>query len=146
MHEYYLSPKQMLAASQIAVGDSHKQAAKIAKVSAQTISEWMQHPAFIAKINEIQLNTLNESQNRFRSLASNAVAVLEGIMAESTSERLKMDAAKFILETIRIAPYKDFGLWMVGPTTAEEIESNEHVKAVQKRMKEIDLMANMYRE
>lgn len=73
MDDYSLSPKQILAASHIAMGESHKQAAKFAKVSAQTISEWMQYPDFIAKINEIQLNTLYEAQSKFRGLAFAAV-------------------------------------------------------------------------
>lgn len=146
MDDYYLSPKQILAASQIAVGESHKQAAKIAKVSAQTISEWMQYPEFKAKINEIQFNTLCDSQNKLRGLALSAVNVLEKIMAESSSERMKMDAAKYVLETIQISPSKDYGLWWVGPTTTEEIESHEHVKEMQKRLKDIDKMMSNLQE
>ncbi len=144
MYDNYLTSKQMLAATQIALGESHKQAAKIAKVSAQTISEWMQYPEFKAKINQIQFNTLCDAQSKFRGLALSAVNVLGKIMAESTSERMKMDAAKYILETIQISPSKDYGLWWVGPTTTEEIESREHVKAMQKGLKDIDEVLNSF--
>lgn len=60
-------------------------------------------------------------------------------MAESTSERMRVDAAKYILETIQIAPSREGGLWWVGATTAEEIESREHVKAMQEMLKDITI-------
>lgn len=119
------------------MGESHKQAAKIAKVSAQTISEWMQQPAFKAKINEIQLDTLNEAQGKFRGLACSAVANLEKALTESKSERIRLEASKYVLDRVQIAPAKEGGLWLVGPTTPEEIESEEHVRAVRKRLMEI---------
>lgn len=42
----------------------------MAKVTSGTISEWIQRPEFKAKINEIQLNTLNDAQARISRLAS----------------------------------------------------------------------------
>lgn len=57
---------------------------------------------------------------------------LVDIIAQSRSEKLRFEAAKYVLETIKISG--EGGLWWVGPTTEEEIESQEHVKAVRERL------------
>lgn len=67
-------------------------------------------------------------------------------MTESKNEKMKLEASKYILETIRIAPSKDYGLWWVGPTTVEEIESQEHVKAMHKKLEEINTIMNSLQE
>ena len=90
----------------------------------------------MAKIHEIQLNTLLDAQSKFRGLAFAATEILEQILMDSRSEKTKLEAAKYILSTIQIAP-SDGAFWMVGPTTAEEVESDEHVKAMRKRLNEL---------
>jgi hypothetical protein len=49
---------------------------------------------------------------------------------------MKLDAAKFVLDTIQIAPSQN-ALWFVGPTTVEEIEGQEHVKMMRERLQEL---------
>lgn len=141
MSEISLTPKQTLAAMAIAMGESHKQAAKSAKVTQGTISDWMQNPEFKARINEIQLGIMNEARDRFRGLALSAIATLESILASSKSEKMKLEAAKYILSTIDLAP-SQAAFWFVGPTTAEEVESQEQRKAMWNRLSE--LHAEMY--
>lgn len=137
MEETSLSPKQILGANAKAMGETNKQSAKIAKVTPGTFSEWMQNLEFRAKINEIQQTSLEQAQSKFRNLAFSAVTTLTQIMAESKSEKMKLDAAKYVLDTIQIAPAKEGGMWWVGPTTAEELESQEHVAGMRKRLKEL---------
>lgn len=90
----------------------------------------------MAKIHEIQLNTLLDAQSKFRGLAFTATGILEKILMDSKSEKMKLEAAKYILSTIQIAP-SDGAFWMVGPVTAEAVESDEHEKAMRKRLQEL---------
>lgn len=84
-----------------------------------------------------QQTSLEQSQSKFRSLAFSAVTTLAHILAESKSEKMRLEAAKYVLDTIKIAPAKEGGLWWVEPTTAEELESEEHVAGMRQRLKEI---------
>lgn len=136
MNDTLLNPKQVLAATAIAMGESHRQAAKVAKVIPGTISEWMQDPEFKAAINQIQLDIMNEARDRFRGLALSSIAALEDILKSSKNERMRLDAAKYILSTIDLTPCEG-AFWMVGPTTAEEVESKEHIQAMRARLQEI---------
>ncbi len=129
MDEFSLSPKQILAASTIATGVSHKRAAEVAKVTPQTVSEWKQRPEFIALINDLKLTMLSESQDKLRTLAVSAIDNLARIMTESDNDKLRLDAVKYVLDTIRISPSKDVGLWNIGPTTPEEVIEEELNKA-----------------
>lgn len=136
MNETSLTPKQILAATAIAMGESHKQAAKAAKVIPGTISEWMQDPEFKATINQIQLDIMNEARDRFRGLALASIAVLGDILASSKNDKMKLDVAKYVLSTVDLAP-SQAAFWFVGPTTAEEVASEEHVKAMRSRLDEL---------
>lgn len=55
---------------------------------------------------------------------------------------MKLEAAKYILSTIQLAP-SDGAFWMVGPTTAEEVESQEDEKARIQRIKEMSKELNL---
>ncbi len=136
MVKFELSGKQILVATLLAFGESQKHAAETVKVTPGTISVWKRDPEFKAKINEIQLNAILDTQSKFRGLAFPAVKVLKDILEKSKSEKMKLEAAKYILSTIQLAP-SDGAFWMAGPTTAEEIEHQEHTEAMQQRLKEI---------
>ena len=136
MVKFGLSSKQVMAATQLAFGENHKRAAETVKVTPGTISAWKQDHDFMAKIHEIQLNTMLDAQSKFRGLAFVATEILERILLDSKSEKMKLEAAKYILTTIQLAP-SDGAFWMVGPTTAEDVESKEHEKAMRKRLKEL---------
>lgn len=136
MVKFELSGKQVTVATLLAFGESQKHAAETVKVTPGTISVWKRDPAFKAKINEIQLNAILDTQSKFRGLAFPAVKVLKDILKKSKSEKMKLEAAKYILSTIQLAP-SDGAFWMAGPTTAEEVESQENEKVMRKRLKEI---------
>ena len=133
----FFPAKKLIAAEAIAHGESHKHAANLANVTPGTISDWMHDSDFRAKINEIAFDRLNQSQDKFRSSGMLAVNTMNDIMANSKSDKARFEAAKYILDTIQIAPAKEGGLWWIGATTAEELESKEHVEATRKRLKEI---------
>lgn len=129
MIESTLPSNQMIAASLIAIGETKKQAAKAAKVSPQTISTWMRYPEFVAVIEGIKYDSLYEAQDRLRGLAAEAIACLASLLKESDNEKVRFDAAKYILDTIKIAPSpNDLGLWAIKPASynhAEEALSQE---------------------
>ncbi len=106
----------MIVASQIAMGESQKQAAKIAKVSEQTVSEWAQRPEFKATVNRLSQRIIKDAQDEMRRLA---------VMNESSNDKVRMEAAKYVLETINIAPVEEAGLWIAGPITKEGVIKKE---------------------
>lgn len=128
---------KLIAITVIALGGTHKEAAKKANVTPGTISEWMHDPAFKAKLNEIKLENLTQAQDKHRGLAMSAVNTLADIMCNSKSDKARFDAAKYILDTVQIAPTKEGGLWWIGPTTREELESKEHTETMQKKLQAI---------
>lgn len=132
-----LHSKQLIAAFQIAAGQDKKKAAKAAKVTPQTISQWLKEPAFEAKVNEYQLDCLNEAQARFKHLAGEAISTLETVLKNSKSEKAKLEAAKFILETIQILPGNCPAILTIGKTTETEIirkRKAEKAKEAQSKM------------
>lgn len=116
-----LKPNQLIAALEIATGKDKNKAAKSANVTPQTISQWIKEPAFEAKVNEYQLNLLNEAQAKFKHLAGEAIDTLEKILKNSKSDKAKLEAAKFILETIQIFPGQCPAVTTIGGTTEDEI-------------------------
>ena len=136
MVKFELSGKQILVATLLAFGESQKHAAERAKVTPGTVSVWKRDTEFKAKINEIQFNAILDAQSKFRSLALPAAKALEELLENSKSEKTKLEAAKYILSTIQLAP-SDGAFWMVGPTTAEGIESQESGQAIRQRLKEL---------
>ncbi|HHL34322.1 MAG TPA: hypothetical protein ENJ30_08190 [Desulfobulbaceae bacterium] len=62
-----------------------------------------------------------------------SIAALESILASSNSEKMQLEAAKYILSTIDLAPAQA-AFWFVGPTTAEEVESQEYMKEMRSRI------------
>jgi hypothetical protein len=122
MEGYMLPANQIIAASLIAIGETKKEAAKAAKVSPQTVSGWMQSPDFIALISTIKTDILREAQDKLRGLATKAVTTIASLMEESEAEKVRLDAAKYILNTIRISPTSDdVGLWLACETTYEDV-------------------------
>jgi hypothetical protein len=115
-----ISPKQIIAASVIATGSNKKEAAIAANVTPQTISKWMQLPEFEALINQIKLDLLKEAQDKLRGLVSQAILTLASLIKDSENDRIRLETAKYILNTINIAPHKEMGLWLIGPTTYED--------------------------
>lgn len=116
-----LHPKQLTAAFQIATGTDKKEAAKAANVTPQTISQWLKEPAFEAKVNEFQLDCLNEAQTRFKSLAGEAISILEKLLKDAKSDKTRLEVAKFILSTIQILPSGVPAILTIGETTEEEV-------------------------
>ena len=135
MDKTTLTPKMILAAATIAMGGTHKQAANAAKVISGTVSTWMQNPEFVVKIAELQKANLEQAQNKFRHLAVSAVDTMSELMATAKNEKVKLEAAKYVLDTIKIAPDKETGLWFVGPTNMDDLETHESIKAMWQRLK-----------
>lgn len=59
------------------------------------------------------------------------------VYRSATLSGLEINPSPFRLDKVQIAPAKEGGLWWVGPTTPEEIESEEHERSMRKRLKEI---------
>ena len=117
-----LSQSQIMAAAAIASGKKNKEAAVEVGVTPQTISKWMQIPEFGALIRDIKIKFLYEAQDALRGLANEATSVLAALLKESSNEKTRLEVAKYILDTVKIAPTsKDFGLWYVGTPNYRDI-------------------------
>ena len=108
-----LTPKMIIAASVIAIGHSQKAAADKAGVTEQTVSEWGRKPEFKALINQVKLQLLYDAQDKLRGMVLEAVKVISRTMNSSESEKLRFEAAKYVLSIINIAPMNDAGLWWI---------------------------------
>lgn len=123
-----LTPKQIIAATVIASGKTKKEAAELVEVTPQTISKWMQIKGFEELMNNLRVVTLYEAQDQLRSLAKNATNVLADLLSKSKNERVRLDAAKYLLDTIKISPTsKDLGLWAIG-TYNQKIREARNLK------------------
>ena len=109
-----LSAKKTIAACLIAAGMTHKEAAEKVNVTPQTISTWMHDPAFKARIDNLKMKALLKAQDKMRGLAATAIDTIESIVKDSSSDKARLDAAKYILETIKINPSGNAGLWLIG--------------------------------
>jgi len=117
-----LSQKQIMAAAAIASGKKNSEAAIEVGVTPQTISKWMQIPEFGTLIKDIKLKFLYEAQDALRGLANEATHVLGALLKDSQNEKTRFEAAKYILDTVKIAPNsKDFGLWYIGTPNYRDI-------------------------
>ncbi len=124
-----LSPKQVRAAILIGYGSSKITAAndKSVKVSPPTISEWMHNPEFVALINRSKRALMEETQDMLRGNLADAVESIRTLLTGAKNEKVRLEAAKFIIESAGIIP-PEIGLWDTGPQTAKEVEI-EQIKA-----------------
>jgi len=132
-----LLPKRDIAAQVIGRGGSNTEAAQKVNVTPQTISVWVKDPAFEARINECQLDCFNEAQARFKHLAGEAVTTFEDLLKNSKSDKVKLEAAKFILKTIQIFPGDCPAILTIGETTEAEIirkQKLDKAKTAQSKM------------
>jgi hypothetical protein len=73
-----MTDAQLVALSTLLDGRSVTDAAKAAKVSRQTVSEWKNHnPTFIAILNAGRLDVWSQVEDRLRKLTGRAIDVLE---------------------------------------------------------------------
>lgn len=97
-----LSSKQVFAIAAIASGKSQAEAAVIVDVTPQTICKWMQKPEFRECIDNYKTNMLVETQDKLRGLTTLAVATIGGILENSKNERIRFEAAKYIIDRINV--------------------------------------------
>ncbi|MCP4721541.1 MAG: hypothetical protein GY860_18955 [Desulfobacteraceae bacterium] len=115
-----LYPRQEKAAHLIAHGIKKQAAAKEVGVKPPTISEWMQNPEFVALINRIKKELMEETRDMLRGNISVAVKSIRSLIIDAKNEKVRLEAAKFVIECSGIiAP--DIGLWDIGPQTADEV-------------------------
>lgn len=107
---YNLSPKQVKAATLIGNGESHKNAGKEVGVSPQTISGWLQDAEFKDLVDDTKKEVMETTRDMLRGNLPLAVECLQKIMEEAKNERVRLDAAKFIIENSGII-LKEIGLW-----------------------------------
>jgi hypothetical protein len=113
-----LTPAQLAAVDALASGTSVTAAAEAVSVSRQTVSVWLHHdPAFQAAVNARRQELWEESSNRLRALAPQALDVL----ADWMKSHKGLEAAVHVLKAAGL-----YGLSApVGSTHADELEAEE---------------------
>jgi len=87
-----LSPKQGKAIMVLAVGGSHKQAAQVAEVKANTITQWMKDEDFRAELRAMLERTRQRFESRVMIVANNSLATVQEAL-DSKDPVLKLKAA-----------------------------------------------------
>lgn len=129
-----LKPKQVLAASLIAQGRRCKEVAEIVGVTPQTISEWKKYPSFEALVNTIKLEALEGARAQLQSLAHDAVATLEKVMLQGSSDALRLKAVEIILSHVGLTHgTTTLWRWGVGPISATDV-AQERASAEQEKL------------
>ncbi len=116
-----LPPKQDIAAQVIGSGGSKTEAAQKVNVTPQTMSVWVKGSAFEARINEYKLGCVNKAQASFVNLAEETVATVRDLLKNSKSDKVKLEAAKYILDTLQLFPGSCPAVLTIGETTEAEI-------------------------
>lgn len=116
-----LSSKQLIVALYLAMGMKKADAATKGDVTAQTVSKWEKLPAFEAKKNEYRHQLFEEAQVQFMNLLGDAVSTLDDIMKNASSEKARLEAAKYILDKLQVIQDGCPGVLTIGETTEEEI-------------------------
>lgn len=91
-----LKPRQVQAAILLAHGMLCKDVAQKVGVSAQTISNWQKEPEFEALVNRVKLEALEASRTQVQGLARLAVATLENILREGSSDAIRLKAVEVV--------------------------------------------------
>lgn len=100
-----LKPAQLTAVDLLALGSSVSAAATAAKVSRQTVSEWLNQDAeFIAALNTRRGELWAEAADRLRALLPRALDVIEKALATEGPDALPAALALVKLVRVNVAP------------------------------------------
>jgi hypothetical protein len=114
-----LSIEQMKAIELLAQGQSVNTVAQSVGVSSQTIYDWRHDPLFIAELNHQRSRLWSEAQERLRSLANEAIDVLEDQLA-SDGPKVALSAARYVMQGTKLLGDTNLNL-PTGPTTPEGV-------------------------
>ena len=121
-----LTPTQLAAIDHLATGSSITDAAKLANVTRQTVSGWLNgDPTFQAALNRRRADLWNETADRLRGLLPRALKRIEGAIDTDGPEGLHAALALIRMAKLDLTP--------TGGTDPEEIE-------IQQTEREKDLM------
>lgn len=99
-----LSPKQILAAQHLALGESQGKAAQIAQVTRVTVNRWLKLPTFKAKVEEFRQELEHIEGSVFAKAANEKVeTAFENTQRTLTADELKLKFSEIVQdETIPI--------------------------------------------
>jgi hypothetical protein len=109
-----LTPAQLMAIDQLAIGASVTATADACKVARQTVSEWLnQNHEFQAALNQRRSEIWNEQLDRYRTLLPKALDTIETVLSEGGS-----DAVRAALTLLKLA---NFNPGLTGSTDPNEL-------------------------
>lgn len=97
--ERLLTQAQSAALPLLAAGAKKKDAAVVAGVCPQTVSEWLQQPHFLAALQDHREKLAGLAVERLREATVTAVDTVIGLM-ESGSESIRLRAASYFLDRV----------------------------------------------
>jgi hypothetical protein len=113
-----LSPKQILAAQHLALGESQGKAAQIAKVTRVTVNRWLKLPIFKAKVEEFR-NELEQIEGEsFREAAKEVgESIRENVNKILDQNGLKLFASEMVQNEelspmVRLKAAAQLGKWL----------------------------------
>lgn len=129
-HKSELTPAQLTAVDCLALGATITDAAKSAKVSRQTVSEWLnQYPNFQVALNLRRRELWEEQKDRLRGLMPRALERIEKALASEGPEGLRAALALAKIAKIDLTP--------TGGIDRDEIEVEEAERESRLRMRRL---------
>jgi len=103
-----LTERQIKALPYLVASCSFEDGRKAARISKNTLYEWLRQPAFRSELQRLRDLVVNEALDRLKSRVAQAVEVLARLL-ESRSEAVRLRAANDILGyTLRIRELQEF--------------------------------------
>ncbi len=127
MKKQVLKKGQEQVITSLLVGSSKEEAAKAAGITLAIVEGWFEADSvFLAQLNRRRLDEHNARAERLRSLATDAVEALSGLLT-SDNESVRLRAAATVLKTVGLAEVSA----PRGKTTAEGVEKDwQHQKFI----------------
>ena len=117
-----LTSKQIKALPLMVQGIPGKDVATEVNVTPQTVSEWKRCPEFMATLNSLRMEFLENARFQLQQSPSKAVQTLIDLMDNSENEETRRKAALDILRLSGFEPGKhECYAWGIGSTNAESM-------------------------
>jgi hypothetical protein len=105
MDSSQLRPIQQQAIALLMQGKAQVEVAEILRVDRVTVGRWIQQPEFSNALSAEMAGVQEQVNQRLRESQTKALDTIEAILeADKSSDRTRLDAAKFILDRVRSLP------------------------------------------
>lgn len=127
-----LKPIQLKAAQLLATGTSVIDTADQINSTRQTVHNWLKNDInFIAYLNSLKLENLENARSRLQSVSVQAVTTLVDVMEKSTNDNARINAACKVLEMSGLTKDSlNMYAWGIGGETPEKVKAEKIMESL----------------